>query len=159
MIVIHTSKKLRQNFQSHSIIVRTNFPLRKILQRPETFGRLVQWSIQLGKFDISYESRQQIKVQPFADFIQEMTIEGDSTSLAHPEWKLYIDGASGSQGSGAGIIMINPNKIWIRYAIKLKYNAINNAVEYEALLTGLKLIIEVRAEHLKIYFDSQLVVN
>ena len=43
--------------------------------------------------------------------------------------------------------------------MKLKYNATNNAAEYEALLTGLKLAIEVRAEHLKVYFDSQLVVN
>ena len=96
MIVVHTSKKIRQYFQAHSIIIRTNFSLRKILQRPETFERLVQWSIQLGEFDISYESRQQIKAQALADFIQEMTAEGDSTSLVHPEWKLYIDGASGS---------------------------------------------------------------
>ena len=88
-----------------------------------------------------------------------MTTEGDSTSLAHPEWKLYIDGASGSQGSGAGIILIGLNKIWISYAVKLKYNATNNVAEYEALLTGLKLAIEVRAEHLKVYSDSQLVVN
>ena len=43
--------------------------------------------------------------------------------------------------------------------MKLKYNTTNNAAEYEALLTGLKLAIEVRAEHLKVYSDSQLVVN
>ena len=55
--------------------------------------------------------------------------------------------------------MIGPNKIQIKYAVKLQYNATNNATEYEALLTGLKLAIEVKAEHLKIYSDSQLVVN
>ena len=55
--------------------------------------------------------------------------------------------------------MIGPNKIQIRYAVKFKYNTTNNAAEYEALLTGLKLAIKVRAEHLKVYFDSQLVVN
>ena len=88
-----------------------------------------------------------------------MTMEGDSTSLRHPEWKLYIDGASGSQGSRAGIILNGPNKIWIRYAVKLKYNTTNNAAEYEVLITGLKLDIEVRTEHLKIYSESQLVVN
>ena len=42
MIVVHTSKKLCQYFQAYSIIVRTNFSLRKVLQRPKTFGRLVQ---------------------------------------------------------------------------------------------------------------------
>ena len=93
-----------------------------------------------------------------ANFIQEMTIE-DSVSLTYPEWKLYIDGASKSQGSRAGVILIGPRKIQIRYAVKLKYNTTNNAAGYEALLTRLKLAIEVRAEHLKEYSDSQLVVN
>ena len=89
----------------------------------------------MGEFDISYESRHQIKAQALANFIQEMIIEEDSASLTYPEWKLYIDGTSGSQGSGAGIILICPNKIQIKYAVKLKYNATNNAVKYEALLT------------------------
>ena len=84
-----------------------------------------------------------------------MTTEEDSASLAHPEWKLYIDGASGSHSSEAGIILVGPNKVQIKYAVKLKYNA----AEYKALLTGLKLAIKVRAEHLKVYSDSQLVVN
>ena len=88
-----------------------------------------------------------------------MTIEDDSASLTYSEWKLFIDKASGSQGSGVGIILIGPNKIQIRYVVKLKYNAANNEAEYEALLTRLKLAIEVRAEHLKVYSDSQLVVN
>ena len=87
-----------------------------------------------------------------------MMIE-DTVSLSYPEWKLYIDGASGSQGSGAGVILIVPSKIQIKYVVKLKYNAINNAAEYKALLTGLKLAIEVRAEHLKVYSDLQLVIN
>ena len=55
--------------------------------------------------------------------------------------------------------MVGPNKIRIRYAVKLKYNATNNAAEYEALITGLKLAIEVRTESLKVYSDSQFVVN
>ena len=83
-----------------------------------------------------------------------MTTEEDSASLPHPEWKLYIDEVSGSQGSRARIILIGPNKIQIRYAVKLKYNTTNNAAEYEALLIGLKLAIEVKAEHLKVYSDS-----
>ena len=94
-----------------------------------------------------------------ADFVQEITTEEDFASLTLSEWKLYIDRVSGSQGSGAGIILIGPNKIQIRYAMKLKYNATNNAAEYEALLTGLKLANEVKTEHLKFYSDSQLVVN
>ena len=88
-----------------------------------------------------------------ADFIQEMIIE-DAVSLSYMEWKLYIDGTSGSQGSGDRVILIGPSKIQIKYDMKIKYNTTNNAAEYEALLTGLKLAIEVRAEHLKVYSDS-----
>ena len=88
-----------------------------------------------------------------SEFIQEMMIE-DIVSLSYPEWKLYIDRASGSQGSRVGFILIGPSKIQIIYVVKLKYNTTNNAAEYEALLTGLKLAIEVSAEHLKVYSDS-----
>ena len=83
----------------------------------------------------------------------------EAVSLSYPEWKIYINRASSAQGSGVGIVIRGPNKVKIKYAVQLKYNATNNAAEYEALLTGLKLAIEVRAEHLKVYFNSQLVVN
>ena len=80
-------------------------------------------------------------------------------SLSYPEWKLYIDRASRVQGCGVGDNLIGPNKVRIKYAVQIKYNATNNTTEYKALLIRLQLTIEVRAEHLKIYSDSQLVVN
>ena len=86
-----------------------------------------------------------------------MTIE-EVVSLSYPEWKLYIDGASEAQGFKAGVILIGPSKIQIKY-VEIKYNATNNIAEYETLLTGLRIAIKVRAEHLKVYSDSQLVVN
>ncbi|GFS36997.1 hypothetical protein Acr_00g0049130 [Actinidia rufa] len=39
--------KLRHYFQAHSIIVLTDQPLKQILQRPDTSGRLLKWSIEL----------------------------------------------------------------------------------------------------------------
>ena len=54
-------------------MVRMNQPLRKILQRLETSGRLIQWSVQLGEHDISYEPWTAVKAQILSDFIQEMT--------------------------------------------------------------------------------------
>ena len=58
---------------------------------------------------------------------------------------MYIDGASGKQGSGTGIIFIGPERIKIEYAIKMTYHATNNAVKYEALITGLRLVNKIRA--------------
>lgn len=87
-----------------------------------------------------------------------MTID-ETPSISYPEWKLYVDGASGAKGFGAGVILIGRYRIRIKYAFRIKYDATNNASEYEALLIGLRLALEVRAENLKIHSDSQLVVN
>ena len=74
-------------------------------------------------------------------------------------WLMYINGALSKQSSGTGIILIGPKKIKIEYTIRIAYAATNNVVEYEALVTGLKLANEVRVESLQILCDSQLVVN
>ena len=88
-----------------------------------------------------------------SDFIQKMT-ETEGFSNEKTLWQMYIDGALGKQGSGAGIILIGHERIKIKYAIRIAYCAINNTVEYEALITGLKLVNEVRTESLQILCDS-----
>ncbi|KAK3038135.1 hypothetical protein RJ639_029589 [Escallonia herrerae] len=49
------ARKLRPYFQSHSITVLTDKPLRRILHKPDVSRRLVPWSIELGEFDIHYK--------------------------------------------------------------------------------------------------------
>jgi hypothetical protein len=34
--------------------VLTEYPLRKILQKPDLSGKLVNWSVELGQFDIEF---------------------------------------------------------------------------------------------------------
>lgn len=46
----------------------------------------------------------------------------------------------------------------IEYALQLGFKVSNNEVEYEALLAGLRLVWVMRAKHLRIFSDSQLVV-
>lgn len=64
-------------------------------------------------------------------------------------WKLYIDGSSNENGSDTGIILVSPNNFKINLAIRFKFRASNNEVEYEALLV----------ENIIVYSESQLVVN
>ena len=47
----------------------------------------------------------------------------------------------------------------IKYALKLHFSASNNDAEYEALLSGLRVAIEMDAQSILVYSDSQLVVN
>ncbi|XP_024026659.1 uncharacterized protein K02A2.6-like [Morus notabilis] len=90
------SRKLRHYFQSHTIRVLTNHPLRQALQKPETSGRLLKWSVELSQFDIKYMPRTAIKGQALADFLAEFSHRPTYTPSEETEiarWKLYVDGA------------------------------------------------------------------
>ncbi|CAL9000957.1 unnamed protein product [Prunus brigantina] len=132
--LVVSARRLRPYFQAHTIHVLTNHPLRQVLQKPETSGRLVKWAIELGEFDIHYKPRPATKGQAVADFISEftepstvassqITIEPTPTSRqihvtgngtldsTQPLWTLYVDGSSNAQGCGAGLVLISPDKV------------------------------------------------
>ncbi|KAJ9536181.1 hypothetical protein OSB04_un000641 [Centaurea solstitialis] len=62
------AKKLRHYFESHHIIVVTNYPLKTVLRKPKLTGRLAKWSIYLSGFDIEFKPKTAIKSQALADF-------------------------------------------------------------------------------------------
>jgi ribonuclease HI len=115
----------------------------------------------------NYRPRTSIKGQVLADFIAEFTPTemgpmwvNHVSSIQHMEgWKLYIDGASNSRGSGLGVVLTAPQGQMMELAIRLGFPASNNVAEYEALLHGLRCAITLQADPLIIYCDSQLVVN
>ncbi|GKV02696.1 hypothetical protein SLEP1_g15094 [Rubroshorea leprosula] len=159
LAVVTSSRKLRPYFQSHPIIVLTDQPLRQILQKPECYGRLIKWAVELGEFEITFQQRSAIRAQALADFIVECT-PCPSTSNPEPnEWTLYVDEASSSKGSGAGALLIGPEGYRSEHALKFNFDATNNMAEYEALLLGLHLALELKIRTIQVYSDSQLVVN
>ena len=46
--LVVASSKLRHYFQAHPIIVMTDQPIRKMMNKIDAAGRLVQWAIELG---------------------------------------------------------------------------------------------------------------
>ncbi|KAK3026499.1 hypothetical protein RJ639_041796 [Escallonia herrerae] len=126
-----------ENKMSHTIIVLTDQPLRKVLLSPEASRRLVNWSVELGEFDIEYKPRTTIKAQALADFIVECTLPEEPPQLVifagNDPWNLYVDGSSAL--------------------------ASNNEAEYEALLAGIRLAHALKVDSLSVHSDSQLVVN
>ena len=46
--LIVASRKLRQYFQANPILVMTDQPIRKSMNRPEAAGRMIQWAIELS---------------------------------------------------------------------------------------------------------------
>ncbi|KAK3029110.1 hypothetical protein RJ639_039254 [Escallonia herrerae] len=98
LALITSARKLRPYLQSHTIVILTDQPLGKVLQSPEASGRLVNWSVELGEFDIRYKPRVIIKAQALSDFVVECTMPEDLPQLilskAPDPWLLYVDGSS-----------------------------------------------------------------
>ncbi|GKV43341.1 hypothetical protein SLEP1_g50644 [Rubroshorea leprosula] len=103
--------------------------------------------------------RSAIRAQALADFIVECT-PCPSTSTPEPnDWTLYVDRASSSKGSGAGALLIGLEGYRSKHALKFNFDATNNMAEYEALLLGLQLALELKISTIQVYSDSQSVVN
>ncbi|XP_077251808.1 uncharacterized protein LOC143891038 [Tasmannia lanceolata] len=167
--LIMTARKLRPYFQAHTIKVLTDQPLRQVLHRPDTSGRLVKWTVELSEFDIQYLRRPAIKAQVLADFVAECTIhqqsiESEVVQTSNPSsnesiWEVYVDGSSNKIGCGAGLILTGPDNFVLDYALRFRFHASNNEAEYEALIAGMNLAVQTSARRLKAYCDSQLVAN
>jgi ribonuclease HI len=56
---------------------------------------------------------------------------------------MYFDGSLMKTGAGAGLLFISPLGVHMRYIIRLHFLASNNVTEYEALITGLRIVIEL----------------
>ena len=143
LALVTTSRKLRPYFQAHNIEVLTEYPMKQILHKPKTSGRLIKWAIELSEFDIRYKPRIAVKRHILAYFIMEFTpaqsMEATQLALDLPIWKLSFDGAANAQESGVGLILTSPYGIDMEYALRFGFQASNNKAEYEAVIAGLNL--------------------
>ncbi|MCS5023620.1 hypothetical protein L2V44_14095, partial [Staphylococcus aureus] len=89
LAVITAARKLRPYFQTHKIIIPTDFPLKHTLKKPYVSGRLIKWSIELGEYDLEYRTRSAIKSQALADFIAEgYSVSEMSSPQTPPLWTI-----------------------------------------------------------------------
>jgi len=117
-------------------------PIKQILQKPKVSGRLAKWAIELSKYDISFESRGPIKAQVLSDFLAELTPSPTKEEEVTAGWILSVDRATNSKGSGAGIILEDPQRALIEQSLHFAFRASNNQVEYETLIAGMLLAKE-----------------
>jgi ribonuclease HI len=73
---------------------------------------------------------------------------------------MYFDGSKRVQGAGAGVVLISPQGDKLKYVLRVSFpQASNNEAEYEALLHGMKMAKACGATRLKIFGDSNLIVQ
>ena len=80
---------------------------------------------------------------------------GPSIRYVEPmPWTLFFDGSSGKQSGGIGIVIISPRGSCFESAYSIKPMSTGNQAEYEAILKGLQLLQEVKADAVEIFGDS-----
>ena len=55
---------------------------------------------------------------------------------------MYFDGSLMKKGAGAGLVFVSPLGVRMRYMVRIQFPS-NNVAEYEALINGLRIAIEL----------------
>ena len=58
-----------------------------------------------------------------------------------------------------GPVLVSPKKITIEKSLRLRFSAINNEVEYEALLMGIAMVQRMGGKVVEMFSDSRLVIG
>ena len=67
---------------------------------------------------------------------------------------MYFDGSLIKTGAGTGLLFISPLGVHVRYMTRLHFATSNNVAEYEALVNGLQITIEIGVWRLDVWGDS-----
>jgi ribonuclease HI len=109
---------------------------------------------------MSFAPRKAIKSQALADFLAKWVDTQLPIAPIQPElWTMYFDGSLVKTGAGAGLLFISPLGKHVRYILRLHFPASNNVDEYEALVNGLRIAVELGVQCLDARGDSQLVID
>ncbi|XP_040369443.1 uncharacterized protein LOC121051299 [Rosa chinensis] len=180
--------KLRHYMLSFTTCIITQTDLVKyMLSRPILRGRIGKWVLALSEFSLQYVPQKAVKGQAIADFlahhppleipvlkeleiacnaatqpdkpcIPEYEIWYQATIFLQP-WVLFFYGSRTDAMAGAGIVLENPAGDRFSYSFQLTFQCTNNQAEYEALIIGLEVLLEMGVRDIQVRGDSQLVIN
>jgi len=72
---------------------------------------------------------------------------------------MYFDDAARQDGTGARVVVISLKKHILSYLSALTQLCSNDMAEYQALILGLQMAVEISIKDLDVYGDSQLATN
>jgi hypothetical protein len=104
---------------------------------------------------LSFAPRKAIKSQVLADFLAEwVDTQLPTAPIQAKLWTMYFNGSIMKSGAGAGLLFISPLRKHVGYVIRLHFPASNNVAEYEALVNGLRITVELGVRRLDTRGDS-----
>ncbi|XP_039686960.1 uncharacterized protein [Medicago truncatula] len=153
--------KLKHYIKPFDVYVYSHFDIIKhMLSKPILHSRFGKWALALTEYSLTYQSLKAVKGQIVADFIVDHSIsEVLTTEIDNHPWNLYFDGSSHKNGTGIGIVLISPKHHKFEHMFRINQFFSNNEAEYEALITGLEIALELGARCIEIRGDSELVLK
>lgn len=117
--------------------------------------------------DLKFLPRATVKAQALSDFLAELSfsettaaVESSSPSIREEAWTMMVDRAVNSKGVGVDIMVTSPTGQHKRAcSVKFDYPLLNNQVEYEALIVGMKWVLATGISTLRVFSDSQVIVS
>ena len=67
---------------------------------------------------------------------------------------MYFDGSLMKKGAGIGLIFVLPLGVCMTYMVRIHFPSSNNVAEYEALIKGLRVAIELGIRWLNVQGNS-----
>ncbi|KAH0720316.1 hypothetical protein KY284_005346 [Solanum tuberosum] len=120
---------------------------------------------------IVYTPQKVVKGQALPNFLAEHPLPGKwETSDEFPDedafftkellaWTMFFDVSSRRDGARARVVLISPERLILPFSFVLGQTCSNNASEYQALIVGLEMAIDMKIPQLDVYGDSQLIIN
>ncbi|XP_070672232.1 uncharacterized protein [Malus domestica] len=138
-------------------------PVKYVMSKLVLIGRLAKWALLLNQYEIIYVLAKAIKGQTLADFLADHPIPVEwkiSDDLPDekvfyidifPTWTMFFDGSARVDGVGTRVVL--------PYSFQLSELYFNNVVEYQALIIGLQMAINMEITTPEVYGDSKLIIN
>ncbi|GJV62823.1 reverse transcriptase domain-containing protein [Tanacetum coccineum] len=144
LAIVHTARRLRRYFQAHLIKVIIDSPIKQVLSNSEASGRLAKWAVELGAYGIKYVPKVAVKGKSYSwpkgiDTIYRWSIK---------QWMVWSRPYPDSS---------RRHRILLRTLFDFSNS--NNDAEYEALLAGLWIAIEMQVKYIHAFVDSKLVAS
>ncbi|XP_008245038.1 PREDICTED: uncharacterized protein LOC103343140 [Prunus mume] len=172
LALVFAIQKLRHYMQAFTVhLVARADPVRYVMSKPVLTGRLAKWALLLNQYEIIYTPTKAVKGQAVVDFLADHLIPADweiSDDLPDEQvffadislaWMMFFDGLARKDGVGAGVVFLSPERHVLPYSFSLSELCSNNVAEYQALIMGLQMVVEMKISSLEVYGDSMLVIN
>ena len=115
-----------------------------------------------------YFPQKSVKGQTLADFLvdhpslkieTEQSVELRIYGAKKEHWFFKFDGSSIENSVGEGLVIISLRGLKTTLSLNLAFGCINNQEEYEALVIGLEILLDLEAKDVRVIGDSQLVLR